>query len=307
MEFTLLSKITTLARLTTAAVIFSGGMAACLPTSARSQVVDKEVVAAKFEANPPNFDDAAKDHPLWPAYLVARESLDWIDANVRDYTCNMVRRERVGDDLRPYEFGELKVRHERRAQDGTKVPFSAYVHFTKPASVAGREVLFVAGEHGGRMFVKRGGQRLNQLTAFVNPTSAAAMRENRYPITEIGFRNMAQRLLEKIERDMEHDEVEVKFFKNAKVEGVVCTRIEVIHPLPREHFNYHKAMVFVDDERHLPIGFASFTWPEEQGAPPRLLEEYVFTNVKLNVGLRDDDFDRANPAYGFNRYNEDTE
>ncbi len=268
-------------------------------------MVDQKVVAAKFEATPPKFDEATKRHPLWPAYEMAKESLNWIDANVSDYTCNMVRRERIGEELRPYEFGELKIRHARRDASDAIVPFSAYVHFTKPAAVAGREVLFVAGEHAGRMFVKRGGPRLSQLSAFVDPTSAAAMRENRYPIFEIGFRNMALRLIEQIERDMEYDEVDVKFFKNAKVDGVICTRIEVVHPLPRKHFNYHKAMVFVDDQRRLPIGFASFTWPEEQGGPPLLLEEYVFTNVKLNVGLGDDDFDRTNPAYGFNRYNEE--
>jgi hypothetical protein len=181
------------------------------------------------------------------------------------------------------------------------------VHFTKPAAVEGREVLYVEGAHGGRMFVKRGGQRMSQLSAFVNPTSASAMRENRYPITEIGFRNLATRLLENIENDFDYQECEVKFFENAKVGDRVCTRIEVVHPRPRDHFTYHKAMVFVDDERHLPIGFASFDWPNEPGGPPVLLEEYIFTDVKLNVGLGDDDFDRENPSYGFTRYNESSE
>lgn len=35
------------------------------------------------------------------------------------------------------------------------------------------------------------------------------------------------------------------------------------------------------------------------GGPPVLLEEYVFANVKTNVGLTDRNFSRDNPAYGF--------
>ena len=113
---------------------------------------------------------------------------------------------------------------------------------------------------------------------------------------------MALRLIKVIEEDLSYDECQVQFYKNAKVGDRVCTRIEVVHPVERDHFQYHKAMVFVDDERHLPIGFASFGWPEEQGGPAVLLEEYVFTNVELNVGLTDKDFSRQNPDYGFNRY-----
>jgi hypothetical protein len=268
---------------------------------------DSQVLPARHEAPLRVPDESARKHPLWPAYELARGSLAWIDEHVDDYTCRMVRRERVGQVLRPYEYAELKIRHARTTDDGRSIPFSAYVHFTKPAAVEGREVLYVEGAHGGRMFVKRGGQRMSQLSAFVNPTSASAMRENRYPITEIGFRNLATRLLENIENDFDYQECEVKFFENAKVGDRVCTRIEVVHPRPRDHFTYHKAMVFVDDERHLPIGFASFDWPNEPGGPPVLLEEYIFTDVKLNVGLGDDDFDRENPSYGFTRYNESSE
>lgn len=259
---------------------------------------------ASFESPVAAANEKYKKHPLWPALQLAEDSLDWIDENVRDYTCEMVRRERVGGILRPYEYGELKIRHQQTNNDEVTTPFSAYVHFTNPSNIAGREVLFVEGKHAGRMYVKRGGRRLNQLTAFVKPTSAAAMRENRYPITEIGFRNMAVRLIKVIRSDLDYDEVEVQFFKNAKVADRVCTRIEVVHPVPRDHLQYHKAMVFVDDEKRLPIGFASFDWPEEEGDQPRLLEEYVFTNVELNVGLTDADFEKDNPNYGFNRYNE---
>src|SRR5690606_38369403 len=94
-------------------------------------------------------------------------------------------------------------------------------------------------------------------------------------------------------------ECEVNFFSNAKINDRVCTRIEVIHPKEREHFRFHQATVFVDEKNQLPIAYVSYTWPEKEGKKPRLLEEYVYTNIVLNPGLTDADFDRDNPAYGF--------
>ena len=59
------------------------------------------------------------------------------------------------------------------------------------------------------------------------------------------------------------------------------------------------AELSVDDELKIPVYFRSFDWPAEEGGKPRLLEEYFYKRVKLNVGLTDLDFDRHNPEYHF--------
>ena len=66
------------------------------------------------------------------------------------------------------------------------------------------------------------------------------------------------------------------------------------------------AEVSVDDELKIPIYFRSFDWPAEEGGQPRLLEEFFYRNVKLNVGLTDRDFDRQNPDYHFQKLEEVT-
>jgi len=240
-----------------------------------------------------------KPHPLQPALKLAEEVLASIDNNIDDYTCTLVRRERVAGKLSKHEFINLKVRHEETQDEQAIIPFSVYLRFLKPASIEGREALYIAGKHAGKVFVRRGGQRASYLSSYVSPDSRIAMKDNRYPITDIGFKRMAERLIDVIESDMKYDECEVNFYTGAKVNERSCTRIEVIHPIEREHFRFQRAMVFVDDEDKLPIGYASFFWPSKPGGKPRLLEEYVYTDIKLNVGLADDDFDRENPAYGF--------
>lgn len=255
---------------------------------------------ASFNAPFPQHSSRHKSHPLYPALKLAKNALESIEANIDDYTCKIVRRERIAGKLGGYEFINAKIRHEQT--DGEqKTPFSVYLHFDKPASVEGREALFIDGTHAGRVLVRRGGQRMAYMSTYIKPDSRLAMRENRYPITDIGFKRMVERLVEVIENDMQYDECEVTFYKGAKVDDRACTRIEVVHPVERDHFTFHKAMVFVDDKDKIPVGYASFFWPREEGGKPLLLEEYIYTDVKLNVGLSDDDFDRENPEYLFAR------
>ena len=93
-------------------------------------------------------------------------------------------------------------------------------------------------------------------------------------------------------------EPDVQFFADAKLDGRNCTHIQVTHPARGEH-RFHLARVFIDKEMNVPVYYAAYDWPKTQGGKPVLLEEYAYTNVRLNVGLSDRDFQRSNPEYGF--------
>ncbi|MEM9184959.1 MAG: DUF1571 domain-containing protein [Planctomycetota bacterium] len=237
-------------------------------------------------------------HPLAPVLKMAEEGYDRIGREVKDYTCRIIRRERHDGKLRGYEFLSAKIRHEQKNEAGT-TPFSVYLHFDKPRKVAGREVLFLEGRNAGRLLVRRGGTRLAYVTTFLKPTSELAMQESRYPVTDIGIQRLIGRLAEVARADMRHGECNVQFFEGAKIGDRECTRILVEHPVRRKHFLYHRAIVFIDKQRQIPLAYASYTWPEQPGGKPVLMEEYIYADVELNVGLTDDDFDRANPSYAF--------
>jgi outer membrane lipoprotein-sorting protein len=59
------------------------------------------------------------------------------------------------------------------------------------------------------------------------------------------------------------------------------------------------AEVSVDDELGIPIRYGAYDFPKEEGGKPQLLEQYVYTDVAINVGLTDKDFDPRNPSYDF--------
>lgn len=234
---------------------------------------------------------AATEHPLVPAIRYAKARLANIDNNIRDYSCTLLKRERIGGTLNDYESMYVKVRQQ---------PFSVYMYFLAPKSINGRECIFVENRNEGKLIAHEGKGLLSTLPVFrLDPLGMLAMRGQRYPITEIGIRNLTARLVQVAENDLNYDECEVQWYENTTVDGRKCTCIQVKHPVPRKHFRFHLARVFIDDEYQIPIRYAAYQWPRYRGGKPELDEEYTYRNLKFNAGLADADFEERNPNYRF--------
>ncbi|NQT15111.1 MAG: DUF1571 domain-containing protein [Planctomycetes bacterium] len=246
-------------------------------------------------------EEPAEPHPLTPLLEFAKERLKVVEEGIDDYTCTLVRRERIDGHLTSQSFALVKLRHQKVRDREVVVPFSVYMRFRGPAEVEGREVLYVQGQNDGKMVVRRGGRRFRFITVSIDPLGDLAASDSRYPITAMGIKSLIERLIEVGEEELKHDEIEVKYFPGAKVNGRACTAVKVTHAVRRDHFRYHIAEVFIDEALQLPIRFASYDWPEEEGGKPQLLEEYTFLDLKLNAGLTGGDFDRRNQSYGFER------
>jgi hypothetical protein len=232
-------------------------------------------------------------HPLEPALDRAYKALKQIEREYKDYTCTLVKRERVDGKLTDYEYMFTKIRHE---------PFSVYMYFLKPEDMAGREVIYVSGENNGNLIAHEA-KGIKALVGAVSlkPNAPMAMAGNRYPITEVGMMNLTRRLIEVGESDRKFGECDVQQVPNTKINGRSCTLIQVTHPVPRKNFRYHKALIYIDDELNIPVRFEAYDWPKQQGGPPVLLEEYTYVNVKFNTGLSNSDFDPRNPNYKFHK------
>jgi hypothetical protein len=230
------------------------------------------------------------EHPLVPALQMAYAALTNIRNNVKDYSCTMVKRERIGGKLGDQEFMFLKVRHE---------PFSVYMYFLGPERMKGQEALYVAGKNNGNLLGHGVGIRKIAGTVPLLPTGALAMAGQRYPITEIGMYNLTKRLVEVGEKDKNFGECEVKFYAGAKINKRRATCIQVVHPVPRRNFTFNLARIYVDEQLNLPIRYEAYDWPAAAGGKPELMEEYTYMDIKLNNGFTDADFDENNPNYGF--------
>ncbi len=235
------------------------------------------------------------EHPLIYPLKMAQEALGKIDSNIRDYACTFYKRERIDGELGPMQVIYAKVRHE---------PFSVYMHFLGPADLKGQECLYVEGRNDGKLVGHAGsGWRARLGSVELDPEGMLAMRGQRYPITEMGIRNLTARLIERASGELRFPDCKVQYYHQAKLgrgaNARVTTCLEVKHENKRPEFSYHLARIYMDNEWGIPIRYEAYDWPQTPGGKPELTEQYTYMNLKINNGFTDADFDRRNPNYHF--------
>lgn len=266
-------------RRTLAAWMVLAGVCLCaIGVSAQEPAAVPDKPAEKSKISP--------DHPLVPALKLANESRAAAE-KVEDYTCNFYKRELIGGQMIPQTM-QMKLRHK---------PFSVYLKYQNPHP--GREVLFVEGANGNKLLAHEEGFKGLAGTLALPPTGPDAMQETRYPLTQIGIRNMLDTVIAQWELEGQFGEVDVKYYPQAKIGELACKAIETSHPTPRKQFKFHKTRLYLDRETSLPVALEQYAWPPQPGGQPLLVEFYNYLQLKTNVGLRDMDFDPRNPAYRF--------
>ena len=228
----------------------------------------------------------ADNHPLKPYLIKAEASLQSIKT-IKDYSAVLFKQEMIQNKLLTQTmYG--KFRHE---------PFSVYLKFQDPH--AGREVIYVDGLNKGKLLAHDAGFRALAGTVQYIPTRKEAMAENRYPITQAGMAKMLEAIIAQWQAEAQYQEVVVKEVAQVKVGEQPCLMLESIHPQARDHFKFHKTRLYLHAESQLPIRVEQYTWPQQAGGEPVLVEEYTYTEVKTNLGFTDADFDKSNKAYQF--------
>lgn len=210
---------------------------------------------------------------------------------IKDYTCTFVKRERVGGVLLDEERLEMKVRHK---------PFSVYLRFLQPASLAGQEAIYVEGQNEGKLIGHMTGIKGQVVGAVaLDPTGFLAMRNNRYPITNVGMKNLVALLIKLGERKDLLQGCRVEFVEGERVDDRPCLCVEIRNPRPTDELRLAAAKVWVDEAWNVPVRFESWEWPEATDEKPVLAEQYKYLDLKLDPGLTSRDFDPKNPNYGF--------
>ena len=212
-------------------------------------------------------------------------------ATTKDYTCMFFKRERVGGQLTDMHAMHMKGRNQ---------PHSIYFKFVSPNK--GREAIYVAGGFGGKAVVHDVGiGKLIAGTLKLDPRGSMAMEDNRHPITEAGLGQLIETIVNAWDKELSPEESRVLIHPNARVGKRECVMIESIHPNKRPEFLYHMVKVYIDKENNLPIRFEAYDWPKG-GKAPDLMEEYTYSDLRVNVGLTPRDFDPANKSYSFGRF-----
>jgi len=226
-------------------------------------------------------------HPLAPALKLARASRKSLEA-VRDYQCIIIKRELLNGTVTTQTM-EMKFREE---------PFSVYLKSQDPNP--GREILFVKGQNENKLLAHEGSGIKSLVGTVPLAIDAPQVRaENRHPITEIGMRNLIDKVIAQWEYEGQFGEATVQYFPDAKIGGISCPAIECMHPQPRKQFPFHLTRLYIDSASNLPVRIENYGFPDAPGKEPPLVEEYTYVKVQTNVGLTNNDFSTKNPAYKF--------
>jgi hypothetical protein len=204
-------------------------------------------------------------------------------ALVGDYSCRLVQRERVGETLPPETAMAMRVRAR---------PFAVHLKWLEPRSMQGQEAAYAAGRNGGKMRVRAAGLlgAVGFVTLDVN--DPRARRSSRHSITEAGLGNLIERFAAGWPNEVRHGGTDVRI-DDFLFDGRPCTRVETVHHAnPDSFFLFSRSLVYFDKETQLPVRVENYDWPKRSGADAELLEEYSYLDLRLNVGLADEAFDR---------------
>jgi len=224
----------------------------------------------------------AKTDPL----ALLRLALDRYERSVRDYTCTFTKQECINGRMSQEQQIEVKFKED---------PFSVLMHWKRNPGAA-RRVLYVAGRW----------QKDDKPLAVVEPQGAIArllvksvyrpihgedaQKASRRTIDQFGFGNTLRLILKYSEIAAERGELSLKYVGTSQVDGRPTYVFERRLPYTGEDGFYpdRVLVVHLDQEWLLPTECFCFA----DDAKQQLLGHYKLTNVRLNVGLTDEDFTR---------------
>ncbi len=254
---------------------------------------DEPKVANRIPSGNANVADATANHQLLPIIQLARTSRDAVLA-AKDYEAIFTKQELVGRNLF-YGRMVIKLRQE---------PFSVYLRFIDQNK--GREVMYAGPRYQYKMMAHEAPGTLSSMvgTISLEPNSARAMQEGRHPITQIGMAKMMETLVMGWESEMkwnDPDDPKVYYYPNAKLNDgkIQCKACITRHETPKHPYKFYETRVFFEKNSNFPIRLEEWALPTGRIRTAYLIEQYIYTNIRTNVGLTDNDFDTRNPQYHF--------
>ncbi len=201
-------------------------------------------------------------------------------SNVNDYTAMLHKKELVED----------RILEDRNIIFKFMKPQHFYMKWIE-GDGEGTETLYVEGKYDNELVVHLG-KFLGLFTITIDPFGKWAMENNRHPITEAGMGHIINIMEDNYKKAVNDSDSQIIIIGDTLVNNRTMYLVKTIFPLHKDYYG-NIIYIYFDNENYLPVKFTVYGWKNE------LLEDYFFDNLKLNVGLTEEDFDEDNPNYGF--------
>ncbi len=228
---------------------------------------------------PEEMDKLAQTNPL--EFLKA--ALKWSDENITDYTCTFVKQERIAGELRDVETMQMKLREST---------FSVYLKWIADPS-KGQEVIYVDGLYDSKAVVHPSGFiGILFRKVPIDPTSKLALKHSRRPLTNAGMANMLRLIIPQCEAAQDAGDLQLTYEGLRDQGGRPAHVFKRILP-NKNDYPCSVLTIYVDREYMACVRTDAYDW---DGG---LLSQYIYSDLVINPGLTDLDFDPDNKDYGY--------
>lgn len=238
--------------------------------------------SARSQTSPPgSVVNAAAGTPYDQALSFLYEGRDYHKTKVRDYTCTMVKQERIRNKLSEENVILMKFRSS---------PFSVYMKWLAPKALSKQEVCFVWNKNNNKLRVHAPG--LVALTGWhtVEPKDPKVMEQSRHAIYDAGMGKLTDRYIEEFEKQKRVSKSRIQIAEY-DFQGRRCYRIDAAHTEHVPSAYAYRTILYLDKEWKLPLRAENYDWPRAGGpAEGELMEVFNYVDVRFNVGLTDNDF-----------------
>ena len=187
---------------------------------------------------------------------------------VNDYTATFRKQERIAGKLMPVHLMSLEFRK----------PLSVHLVW-RDGSFKDCEALYVAGRYDGKLLVYLGHLGSFRKVMKLDPQGVEALRGSSHPIGEAGVGHLLERMVEQFENARAAGTLRTEDLTQEEIDGRKTWRVmRVLEDGGRRVWN-------VDQELMFPTRVIT---RDKEG---QLVESFAYTDVKVNPGLRDEDFD----------------
>lgn len=197
-------------------------------------------------------------------------------AGVTGYTCRMARKERLGDGAIK-EHSTVFFKYKKPGRYYMKWP-SDWI-----------ELIYAEGRYDNKMVI-HGGKLFSFASIAVDP--ALALKYNRHTIKEAGIGHVLELVQANYRQALGDKDASIAYEKDDQVGDRPTWRFKGVFPPSRGYYGHIVHLDF-DQQLRLPVRIEVQGWQDE------FLEAYTYTDLKLNPGLQEADFDIHNAAYHF--------
>jgi outer membrane lipoprotein-sorting protein len=201
--------------------------------------------------------------------------------HVSDYTCTLEKK--VNKNGKILYDPEIYVKYKKPAK---------YYFKWEEGRFKGQEVIFAEGENNNHVVAHSSGL-FGFITLQLDPEGTIAMRRNHHSLLRSGMEKIFDILEDSynLHKKAGYGNIEIKGEGN--IDGRTTLIVQGDFPEKRG-FYARKIIIYLDKELIIPLKVTVYDWSGE------LFEEYVFHDLKLNVGWDEKDFDPENSEYNFN-------